>query len=185
METKENGDQAIRLTPLRASDQPRLFELMTEIYPPAYSHFWEDEGAWYLDLCYNGTNLQKELNRPHSHYFFIEYQRQTAGILKYDFPFSPRQIHIPNAMKLHRLYLKQSFHGKGLAGKIMQLLEEIAQAEKLDFIWLEAMEKQEQAKRFYQKMGYKQVHQYRLDFERFLPGFEEILIYSKTLSIQA
>lgn len=172
----------LKLQPIKEKDHKKLFNLMQEIYPPAYSHFWKDQGAWYLELCYTIDNLKKELARERSHYFFIQWNNETIGILKYDFPFSPREIEIPNAMKLHRLYLHPSTHGKGIAPKIMTYLEEIAKSNGLDSIWLEAMERQEQAKRFYHKMGYQLIHTYTLDFENFLPGYADIQILRKKLT---
>ncbi|MFC3881613.1 GNAT family N-acetyltransferase [Algoriphagus namhaensis] len=172
----------LKLQPITEKDHKKLFDLMKKIYTPAYSHFWIDQGEWYLELCYNIDNLKKELARERSHYFFIQWSNKTIGILKYDFPFSPREIEIPNAMKLHRLYLHPSTHGKGIAPKIMTYLEEIAKSNGLDTIWLEAMARQEQAKCFYKKMGYKLIHSYKLDFERFNPGFEQIQILQKKLN---
>lgn len=171
----------LNLIAIKIEDQPKLFSLMKEIYPPAYSHFWADQGDWYLDLCYSIENLKEELSRERSHYYFIEWNQETIGILKFDYPFSPRQIDIPNAIKLHRLYLHPKTHGKGFAPEIMNYIEGLAKSKNLDAIWLEAMEKQEQAKRFYKKMGYSHLLTYQLDFKRFLPGYHSIEILQKKL----
>ena len=103
----------LSLLPIQIKDHSKLFQLMEVVYKTAYQHFWTDQGDWYLELCYNTENLKKELSRERSHYFFVEFQNKIVGILKYDFPFSPREVTIPNAMKLHRLYLDSSVHGKG------------------------------------------------------------------------
>ncbi len=154
---------------------------MSEIYKAAYTDFWVDGGDWYLDLCYNPNNLAKELSRSRSHYFFVELRGETIGIIKYDFPFSPRQIEIPNAMKLHRLYLSSAVHGSGTAAALMTFIEQIALKNKLDFIWLEAMMEKVQSKRFYEKMGYDLLLTYQLDFEQLKPGHKGIHIYKKSL----
>ncbi len=171
----------ISLIPIKTEDQPILFNLMNTIYKEAYSDFWVDGGNWYLDLCYNPENLKKELSRDRSHYFFVEYQGTKVGILKYDFPFSPRETDIPNAMKLHRLYLDQSVHGNGIAKDLMLYVETIAKENDLDFIWLEAMVEKPQAKRFYEKMGYEWVLTYQLDFERLHPEVRGIQIMKKSI----
>jgi len=170
------------LRPIKLSDQQELFQLMSEIYPTAYSSFWKnDDCSWYLDLCYNPKNLEKELSRERSHYFFTDFQGKTVGILKYDFPFSPIDFDIPNAMKVHRLYLSSAAQGKGIAKEIMQRLEAIAWSQNLETIWLEVMEKSAQAKKFYSKMGFRKVFQYRLEFENLIPDYREIEIWTKTL----
>lgn len=172
----------IKLTPIQISDQKKLFNLIQKVYQEAYQHFWIDHGNWYVELCYNQDNLQKELSRSRSHYFFVECNGKSVGILKYDYPFSPREIDIPNALKLHRLYLDQSVHGKGIAPMLVTHVEKIALENGLDYIWLEAMVEKPQAKRFYEKMGFKEVLTYQLEFERLLPEFRGIQIMKKKVS---
>jgi GNAT superfamily N-acetyltransferase len=176
-----DSNSKLLLHPISLNDQPELFELMKEIYTAAYSHFWNNGCAWYLDLCFSAQNLQKELSRNTSHYYFIEYNGLNAGILKYDFPFSPKQIEIPNAMKLHRLYLHEDLHGTGVAKALMNWLEKIARDAKLGSIWLEAMEQKAQARRFYEKMDYKLIYSYQLDFEQLKPEYSGIQIYQKKI----
>ena len=172
----------LQLRPILVEDQALLFSLMSEIYPAAYSNFWKNDCSWYLELCFSNKNLEKELNRETSNYFFIEYKGFKVGVFKYDFPLSPKQIQIPNSMKLHRLYLHEDLHGSGLAKILMDWLENIALQAKLDSIWLEAMEQKPQARRFYEKMDYKLVHSYQLDFELLKPDYRGIQIYKKNLN---
>lgn len=68
-----------------------LFALMQKVYKTAYQDFWTDDGDWCLDVCYNSENLEIELSRDVSHYFFVEYQGSKVGMLKYDFPFSSKE----------------------------------------------------------------------------------------------
>lgn len=170
------------LNPVQEADQTTLFQLMDEVYRSGYEDFWTDRGDWYVDLIYNPETVKKELSRARSHYFFVEWENEKIGILKYDFPFSPREIEIPNAMKLHRLYLHPKAHGKGIAQALMNHCFQIAKESDLDFIWLEAMDKKEQALKFYQKMGFEIIYSYTLDFERILPEFRRIHILKRPIS---
>ncbi|MDI1322587.1 MAG: GNAT family N-acetyltransferase [Algoriphagus sp.] len=171
----------LSLIPIQSADQPILYQLMDEVYRDSYRHIWKDQGDWYVDLIYNPETLRKELGRDRSHYFFVEAEDRKIGILKYDFPFSPREIDIPESMKLHRLYLHQDFHGKGIAQILVNHCVEVAKANGLKSIWLEAMECQPQAKRFYEKMGFEVEMTYRLDFEIMLPEYRGIQIMKKSL----
>jgi diamine N-acetyltransferase len=63
----------------------------------------------------------------------------------------------------------------------MDWIEKIALEEKLDSIWLEAMEQKAQARRFYEKMGYELVYSYQLEFEQLKPDYRGIQIYQKKL----
>lgn len=170
------------LNPIQAEDQPVLYQLMDEVYRSGYRYIWEDQGDWYVNLIYNRHTLHKELKRSTSHYFFVELDAKKIGILKYDFPFSPKEIDFPNAMKLHRLYLHPDTHGKGVARKIMDFCDSEAKQNGLSSIWLEVMSCQPQAKKFYQKMGFEPVMNYQLDFERIFPEYRGIEIWKKDLT---
>lgn len=169
------------LNPVQKEDQSVLYQLMDEVYRSGYRYIWEDEGDWYVNLIYNRHTLHKELNRTTSHYFFVELNGRKIGILKYDFPFSPKEIEIPNAMKLHRLYLHSEVHGKGIAQILMDHCENVALDNGLKAIWLEAMECQMQARKFYEKMGFREILTYTLDFERIFPEYRKIQIMKKSL----
>lgn len=169
------------LNPIHSEDQPILFTLMDEIYRVSYGNFWYDRGDWYVDLIYNPDNVQKEVRREFSHYFFVEVAGEKIGILKYDFPFSPHEIEIPEAMKLHRLYLHPYFHGKGIAKVLLEHCEKVAREYNLKTIWLEVMTSQPQAKRFYRKMGFEHLLSYQLGFEMLLAEYRGIEIWKKDL----
>ncbi len=170
------------LNPIQSEDQPILYQLMDEVYRAGYRYIWVDEGDWYVNLIYNPHTLYKELKRSTSNYFFVEVDEVKIGVLKYDFPISPKEIEIPNAMKLHRLYLHPDFHGRGIAHSLMAHTEAVARANGINSIWLEVMSCQLQAKKFYQKMGFQGVMNYQLDFERIFPEYRGIEIWKKELS---
>lgn len=169
------------LTPIQPEDQPVLYSLMDQVYRDAYRYVWKDNGDWYVNLIYNPKTVQKELGRDRSHYFFVEVADRKIGILKYDYPFSPREIEIPDSMKLHRLYLHKDFHGKGIAHALLQHCEQVALDNNMKSIWLEVMACQPQAKRFYSKVGFEPLHTYELDFDMILPEYRGIEIWKKNL----
>lgn len=169
------------LIPVQVPDQAFLFQLMDEVYRYGYRDYWKDQGNWYVNLIYNPQTVQKELSRSRTRYFFVEWYEEKIGILKYDFPFSPREIEIPNAMKLHRLYLHPKAHGKGIAALLMKHCEQVAKENNLESIWLEVMECQPQARRFYEKSGFGHLMTYTLDFEQMHPEFRNIQILRKSL----
>jgi diamine N-acetyltransferase len=174
-------DDPLFLNPVKAQDQPVLHTLMDEVYRDAYRYVWYDAGDWYVDLIYNPTTVTKELARARSHYYFVEVEGRKIGILKYDYPFSPHQVNIPESMKLHRLYLHRDFHGKGIAQALLLHCEEVAKENNLKSIWLEVMACQPQAKKFYQKVGFEHLLSYELDFEKLLPEYRGIEIWKKDL----
>lgn len=173
---------SLELVSVQASNWQELRQLMDFIYKDAYLEYWEDGGNWYVDLIYNEANILKELGRNRSHYFFVIHLGEKVGILKYDFPFSPREIEIPNAMKLHRLYLAAKAQGQGIAAHLMRHIEDVARLEKLDWIWLEAMDCKPQAMRFYLKNGFKHTYSYILPFDLLKQEYRQIHILKKEIN---
>lgn len=171
----------LQLNPIQPEDQPTLYRLMDEVYRAGYRYIWDDGGDWYVELIYKTETVLKELSRQTTHYFFVELGGDKVGILKYDFPFSPKEIDLPNAMKIHRFYLHPKVHGKGIAQLLMAHCEKVARENQLESIWLEVMECQPQAKRFYQKCGFGKVFFYVLDFEHIFPEYRGIEIWKKDI----
>ncbi|MDC8005546.1 GNAT family N-acetyltransferase [Aureisphaera galaxeae] len=161
----------ISLRPITLEDHSKLADLMQEIYPPAYHHLWEDDGKWYLDNQYSKENLQKELKEAHTHYFFVDFNDATSGILRYITHSSWPGEGAEDSVKLHRIYLHPNTHGKGVGKTVFIWVEEQAKTIQAASIRLEVMDTQTQAIRFYEKMGYEVFGTRKL----VLPGLHEHL----------
>lgn len=177
---------ALHLESITLEDQPALFKVMQRIYPPAYAHFWEDQGHWYLDKIYGLDNLTKELQEEGSYYYFVRSylpanevsestssesnkefssEYKTIGILKViencPYPEQPNRL----GFKIHRIYLDASVHGEGIGKKLMQYAEERAKETNHTLLWLDAMDQHPQAMSFYKNLGYTKGGVQYLDFE--------------------
>lgn len=176
---------ALVLEPISLEDQPALFELMQRIYPPAYSHFWKDQGHWYLDAQYNTENLKKELQEKGSHYYFVRsclspdrnedsQDYKTIGIFKVIencvYPEQPDRL----GFKTHRIYLDAEVHGKGIGKQLMRYAEKRAKDTKHTLLWLDAMDQHPQAMSFYKKLGYTKGSVQELDFELLFDKYRPI-----------
>jgi ribosomal protein S18 acetylase RimI-like enzyme len=167
-----NPDLSIEL--IETNDQPQLFALMQRIFPAAYGHAWKDQAEWYLDYCFGNENFNREIESPNSDYYFVYHQTRRCGILRLEYakPF-PDQPNLP-ALKLHRLYLGAEVHGKGIAQELMAFAEQQAQQRQLKLIWLEALTTQQQALRFYTKMGYTTGSIIRLPHEGLYDAYRDM-----------
>ncbi|MFH4968897.1 GNAT family N-acetyltransferase [Gaetbulibacter sp. M240] len=155
---------------------------MKNIYPPSYEHLWVNENSeWYLQQCFSLENLVSELNEDLCFYSFIIYEDKRVGILRYCYNTKISEASQQNAVFLHRLYLNQELHGKGLAHELMIHVEKQAVLKKNKYIWLKAMDTQMQAIRFYQKEGFETIGSERLDFKKMLRDFRGMIIMRKSL----
>ena len=164
-------DENIVLVRLSKSDHQQVLELMTVVYPPPYLHIWKDDASWYLEMVYNQTNIEREIDEPTTFYYFIKIQNQHIGVLRICYDNSLIDFPDKKATKLHRIYIDQSIHGHGIGKTLMQWVEKQCISRGDEILWLEAMDTQEQALHFYQKNGFEICGSMRLDFDMMLPEY--------------
>jgi GNAT superfamily N-acetyltransferase len=144
----------LSLKRIHIHDLDQLIALMKEIYPPSYGHLWKDQGENYLDQNYNYDNLNRELAEANSPYYFINHRSVISGILRLQHNRPPYNLPNPQATKLHRIYLPPHLHGKGIGQILMDWTVGQSLENKSSVLWLEAMDTQKQALKFYQKNGF-------------------------------
>lgn len=172
----------ITLQSITLKDQGKLEVLMQRIYPAFYKHLWINEDCnWYINLCYSKTNLKKELSETETEYYFVTYKTQLTGILRFKYN-SPLNDSIPKKTTyLHRIYLGAESHGKGVAKALFDWVDKKAKENKQNGVWLEAMDTQQQALRFYEKCNYAVINTRTLDFDRIHKKYRGMLILYKSL----
>ena len=116
----------IQLKKIQNSDSESLFKLMKEIYSYSYSHFWKDKGDWYVNSQYSKENLLKDLSEKKSDYYFIIYKTEIVGNFRIIWDEKLKGCPKKNQVKLHRVYLNQKTHRKGIGKKLISWLEKKA-----------------------------------------------------------
>ena len=127
---------------------------MKEIYPLAYSHFWNDDGNWYVNSQYSKENILKELSQENAEYYFILFKDEIIGNFRIIWDDKLSNLSEEKQVKLHRIYLHPKTQGKGIGKQLMIWLEEKSKQKDYKIIWLDAMDAQPQAFQFYKKLGY-------------------------------
>lgn len=158
----------IQLKPVLKSDSATLFNLMKEIYPSAYSHFWTDNGNWYINAQYSKENILKEISEEKSEYYFVIYNDKIIGNFRIIWNENLKGLSEEKQVKLHRIYLHPKTQGKGLGKKLLIWLEEKAISKGYKIIWLDTMNLKPQAFQFYKKVGYKYHSHTFLEYELLL-----------------
>lgn len=170
----------IELQPISVADTSKLQQLMFTIYPPIYAHLWIDGGQSYLQIIYSKNNIKQELLNPQSRYFFVLYNKETVGIIKFVLDKNYRKDE-SKMIKLHRIYLLNTVRGKGVGSILLKWLErEIASG--FEEIWLEVMDTQDKAIQFYKKLGYVIVGKATLRSINIKAQFNGMLIMSKRIN---
>lgn len=153
------------LKEIKASDCELLYDVMKEIYPLAYHHFWKDKGNWYVNFQYAKHNILQELKQEDSNYYFVIYKDEIIGNFRIIWDEKLQGLHFSKQVKLHCIYLHQKTHGLGIGKQLLSWLEQKAFENNYDVVWLDAMDEQPQAFQFYKKRGYKYHSHSFLPFE--------------------
>jgi GNAT superfamily N-acetyltransferase len=174
---------AIQLKLISVRDHSKLLELVKQIYPPAYKHMWKnDDCGFYFEKFYSLDNLNKELAEAESEYYFIYYKTHLDGILRMHFNKALKTKPETSACYLHRIYLSEDAQGKGIGQKLLSWVEQRAKSKGDELLWLEAMDTQQQALRFYKKQGFTESHKAYLDFEPLRDRFRGMDVLFKVLN---
>lgn len=110
----------------------------------------------FLQAYFDLEVVKKELADENDFYFFIESEGVPAGYLRLmedyrNFPVMKQW----KSLELKRIYIDRSFHGKGLAQELMHFAENFAKENNFEVLWLGVWEHNNRAKRFYEKMGFR------------------------------
>ncbi|WP_378187555.1 GNAT family N-acetyltransferase [Aquimarina sp. W85] len=172
----------IILKEINLSDSKKLYELMFEIYPPVYKHLWLDKGESYLNELYSKDNLKNELQNQNSRYYFVVSNNINIGILRILLNEPINTIENGLGIKIHRIYLHPSIHGKGFGKRIFNWIETEFGKMDYSYFWLEAMDTQDSAIKFYEKMGFSIVSSFKLDANLMLENYKGMYRMVKEVS---
>ena len=110
--------------------------------------------ALYLERAYDLHKLRREMQHPHTIFYFIYFKEELAGYIKLNTLDAQSEPMGDETLEIERIYLKQSFQGKGLGKALYNIALEQAKTLKMRNIWLGVWEQNEQAISFYKKLGF-------------------------------
>jgi GNAT superfamily N-acetyltransferase len=157
--------QNLALKTITKSDSKDLYTLMKEIYPAAYQHFWKDNGDWYVNTLYSNQNIEKELIEANADYYFILFNDEIVGNFRVLWDQKLPGLENKKSVKLQRIYLHSKTQGNGIGKTLLLWLENKAKEKGYELAWLDAMDEQPQAFKFYKKQGYLYHSHEFLDFD--------------------
>ena len=133
----------------------------------------------YLNTAYELTKLEKELENPHSEFYFAYFNNELAGYLKININDAQSEKMGENALEVERIYIKKSFKRRGIGRHLIETAEQLAKKYQKNLMWLGVWEYNPKAIAFYETLGFKVIGAHS-----FFMGEEEQtdLIMSKQLS---
>jgi diamine N-acetyltransferase len=110
----------------------------------------------YLERAFNLRQLEKDLSKIYSQFFFVYFNNEVAGYLKVNINDAQSEEMDDESLEIERIYIKSKFQKHGLGKYLLNKAMEIAMESNKKKIWLGVWEKNENAIAFYKKMGFVQ-----------------------------
>ncbi|MEM7575048.1 MAG: GNAT family N-acetyltransferase [Bacteroidota bacterium] len=154
----------LSLHPVNPVDRQQLYTFMQRIYPPAYQHFWQDQGQWYLDYIYGPEAFARDMSAANAFFYFVYWQGELIGIYRWLEEEPLMDLPEKRATKLQRIYLAPEAQGKGIGKQLLKWLIERQKDLGYQILWLDVMDVQEQAKKFYASLGFMETSHVFLEF---------------------
>jgi diamine N-acetyltransferase len=142
---------------LSLNDVPALSRIAKKTFYDSFSGTCTPEDMnHFLELYYNEKVLAKEMADSEMHYYFAEIDGVVAGYILYK-ENNPGFEEMKNkkSIELKRLYVLSSFHGKGVAQKMMDSFLEYVKTNTFEIAFLGVWEYNCRAQYFYAKYGFK------------------------------
>lgn len=109
----------------------------------------------YLNTAYELTKLEKELENPHSEFYFAYFNNELAGYLKININDAQSEKMGENALEVERIYIKKSFKRRGIGRHLIETAEQLAKKYQKNLMWLGVWEYNPKAIAFYETLGFK------------------------------
>jgi ribosomal protein S18 acetylase RimI-like enzyme len=144
-----------RATP---ADAARLAELAARTFQETFAaENRADDMALHLARTYGVAQQSAELVDPQITTLLARDGEQLAGYAQLRANRTPQCVVGRAPLELWRFYVAQSWHGRGVARALMNVVESEARARGAETLWLGVWERNERAKAFYHKCGFVDV----------------------------
>ncbi len=141
--------------PCTPADLDALVSLGVETYLDTFQGMTSGEVMeGYLAEAFDPARIAGELGNPGSAFFFLEVHGVPAGYLKLNENGAQTDLREPDGLEIERIYLRQTFQGRGLGRVLLEKALEIARQKGKRYAWLGVWEKNTQAIGFYERMGF-------------------------------
>ena len=157
-----------RIRTASIDDASLLAELSVRTFYEAYASSNDaDNLAEVVASTFEPGKQARTLADQSTHWFIADAQGEAIGYAMLRNGERPTSISGTSAVQLARIYVLQSWHGRGVGAALMQACLDEAARQDHDTIWLGVWEHNPRAIAFYQKWGFVQVgaHAFRFGKE--------------------
>lgn len=111
----------------------------------------------YIDSAFDKEKIRDELSNKYSDFYFVYSDQTLAGYFKLNSGEAQTDIKLAESLELERIYVLQSYQGKGFGKWILENAKSRAAECQKEFLWLGVWEKNTKAISFYEKNGFSKM----------------------------
>lgn len=138
------------------SDFNELLDFAKSNFIQTYAHNNNPEDfAIYLKKAFDPVFFQQEFDNPESSFYLCKIANELAGYYKINFGEAHTEPSYPNAAEIERLYVKSTYHRKGLGKAMIRHSMALAKSNNLAYLWLSVWEHNPEAIGFYKRLGFE------------------------------
>lgn len=139
------------------ADLPTFVDLAIRTFRETYAiHNNPQDMQQYMDAYMSKSRLIAEVDEPGSCTLIQWYGDLMAGYARLRRASPSCSISATSHWELERFYVDKPWQGRGLAADLMSACEQETQKRGLDGLWLGVWTENRRARRFYQKMGFRE-----------------------------
>jgi diamine N-acetyltransferase len=140
------------------ADARRLADLAASTFRETFAvENRPEDMALHVSRAYGLSQQEAELANPEMTTVLAEVDGQLAGYAQLRAHAVPDCVRGITPLELWRFYVAAPWHGRGIAHALMQGVEMEARAREAQTLWLGVWERNERAKSFYRKCGFRDV----------------------------
>jgi GNAT superfamily N-acetyltransferase len=141
-----------------AADLERVVAIGRDTYPEHFSSMWSPAGLRdFLEREFNRESVARDLASPNVRYLLSESGGEVSGFAKLRFP-KPLSIDAAQVgVELQKIYLRKLAVGQGIGAMLLEACARLAVELGFGLIWLDVLERNAGAARFYLRHGFTQV----------------------------
>ncbi|WP_109300745.1 GNAT family N-acetyltransferase [Aquimarina sp. AU474] len=125
-------------------------------FDQSFGHLFHDsEGLkHYLDTTFDLEKIQNSLVKSDNLYWLAVENNLPVGYGKLQLNAPSEFVEGTNVCKLQKIYFLNSHVGKGIGGRLQQLIFDEAKTNSCDYLWLSALKENKEAVKFYERNNY-------------------------------
>jgi len=152
---------AIIVRPAVRADAQQLSRLGALTFRETFAHTTTTENVdAYLTEAYSTEMQEAEIANPDLTIFVAEADSELVGFTYVGSGETIEGLSGPDVLELKRIYVASSWHGQGIAQKLMDAALNAARARGASKIWLGVWENNARALGFYKKYGFERVSEH-------------------------